>query len=436
MSARMEQRLREILRERREGRASPHGDASTPATQSTTTRRREGTMGHDGPATRPPTPASAPSPTRSVATCSSATAAWRSSSTASIPPIISTACCASATCLDVRWRRRRNCRCLAACPSRSTARRARCSLSISRRPGWLAARARTRFSWAARSSSRTGSASGSTSCPGYQHERRLLAEVEALVRGSAALVSYNGKSFDVPVLETRYQFNRLAPPFDGISHVDMLHPARRFWRGVGASPGAWPETDSCRLSVLERTLFGVRRIGDVPGHEIPGRYFAFMRSGDASPLEPVLEHNRLDLISLAALTARAVRLLAGAPASSASARESLGAGRLLERADRLDDRRDLLPRCGRAGAATSADPTSAGRAPMRYARWPCGAAATAGTIRPPRRGRRLRSIGVRRPGSGARRSRRWRSTSSIARATSIRRAGSRSCRWPSAWAPR
>ncbi len=106
--------------------------------------------------------------------------------------------------------------------------------------------------------------------PGYQHERRLLAEVEALVRGSAALVSYNGKSFDVPVLETRYQFNRLAPPFDGISHVDMLHPARRFWRGVGASPGAWPETDSCRLSVLERTLFGVRRIGDVPGHEIPG----------------------------------------------------------------------------------------------------------------------------------------------------------------------
>ena len=171
--------------------------------------------------------------------------------------------------------------------------------------------------------------------PGYQHERRLLAEVEALVRASAALVSYNGKSFDLPVLETRYQFNRLAPPFDGVSHVDMLHPARRFWRGAGASPGAWPETDSCRLSVLERTLFGVRRIGDVPGHEIPGRYFAFMRSGDVLPLEPVLEHNRLDLISLAALTARAVRLLAGAPATSASARESLGAGRLLERGDRF-----------------------------------------------------------------------------------------------------
>ena len=69
--------------------------------------------------------------------------------------------------------------------------------------------------------------------PGYQHERHQLAEVEALIGTSAGLVSYNGKSFDVPVLETRYQFNRLTPPFGGVSHVDMVHPARRFWRGSG-----------------------------------------------------------------------------------------------------------------------------------------------------------------------------------------------------------
>lgn len=167
--------------------------------------------------------------------------------------------------------------------------------------------------------------------PGYQHERRLLAEFETLVRRCAALVSYNGKSFDVPVLETRYQFNRVRAPFEGLGHIDMLHHARRFWRGATA-PGAWPETDSCRLSTLERTLFGVRRVGDVPGFEIPGRYFDFMRRGDATPLEPVFEHNRLDLLSLACMTARALRLLANAPAGSANARESLGAGRLLERA--------------------------------------------------------------------------------------------------------
>jgi hypothetical protein len=107
----------------------------------------------------------------------------------------------------------------------------------------------------------------------FQHERTLLGEVERLVRRSAGLVSYNGKSFDVPMLETRYQFNRLPPPFEGYAHVDMLHVARRFWRSAPPAPGSWPDTDSCRLSAIERVLFGVRRVGDVQGFEIPNRYF-------------------------------------------------------------------------------------------------------------------------------------------------------------------
>jgi uncharacterized protein YprB with RNaseH-like and TPR domain len=170
--------------------------------------------------------------------------------------------------------------------------------------------------------------------PGYQHERPLLDAVEGLVRASAGLVSYNGKSFDVPVLETRYQFNRLAPPFEGMAHVDMLHVARRFWRAAPAGPGAWPDTDSCRLAALERILFGVRRVGDVGGYEIPSRYFDFMRTGNAVPLLPVLEHNRLDLLSLAMMTARALHVLRLAPEGCTSARESLAAGRLLDRGGR------------------------------------------------------------------------------------------------------
>ena len=177
--------------------------------------------------------------------------------------------------------------------------------------------------------------------PGYQHERPLLDAVEGLVRASAALVSYNGKSFDVPVLETRYQFNRLVPPFEGMAHVDMLHVARRFWRAAPSAPGAWPDTDSCRLGALERILFGVRRVGDVGGYEIPGRYFDFMRTGNAVPLLPVLEHNRLDLLSLAMMTARALHVLRLAPEGCTSARESLAAGRLLDRAGRAE----LAMRC-------------------------------------------------------------------------------------------
>jgi uncharacterized protein YprB with RNaseH-like and TPR domain len=171
----------------------------------------------------------------------------------------------------------------------------------------------------------------------FQHERTLLYEVDGLVRRSAGLVSYNGKSFDVPVLETRYLFNRLAPPFEGFSHVDMLHVARRFWRSAPTAPGAWPETDSCRLSALERVLFGVRRVGDVQGFEIPNRYFDFVRNGNAERLEPVFEHNRLDLLSLALMTARALQVLKDAPATCVSARESLAAGRFLEEVGRLGD---------------------------------------------------------------------------------------------------
>jgi hypothetical protein len=95
-------------------------------------------------------------------------------------------------------------------------------------------------------------------------------------------------------------------------------------------PGA--QRESCTLGVLERALLGVQRTGDVAGFEIPTRYFAFLRSGDASPLEPVLEHNRLDLVSLAALTARAFRLLAEDPPAVDGPRECLGIARLHERA--------------------------------------------------------------------------------------------------------
>ena len=171
---------------------------------------------------------------------------------------------------------------------------------------------------------------------GYQHERTLLDAVDGLVRQSAGLVSYNGKSFDVPMLETRFQFNRLRPPFEGMAHVDMLHVARRFWRSAPPAPGAWPDSDRCRLTTIERMLFGVRRVGDVPGGEIPARYFNFMRTGEAEPLLPVFEHNRLDLLSLAAILARALVALRDAPEGCRSARESLASGRLLERAGRID----------------------------------------------------------------------------------------------------
>jgi hypothetical protein len=203
-------------------------------------------------------------------------------------------------------------------------------------------------------------------------ERALLAAVAEFFEGTDLIVTYNGKTFDLPVMETRWLFHRITPPLEGVPHFDMLHPARRLWRSrspvarsvssapdvarsVSSTPGvarsvssapdvarsfSSPTTDDdgacCRLSTLERLLFDVTRVGDVPGLEIPGRFFGFVRTGDPRPLEPVLEHNRLDLVSLAAVTARAARLAQQGHEACRDCSEALALGRVYERAGAFD----------------------------------------------------------------------------------------------------
>jgi len=101
---------------------------------------------------------------------------------------------------------------------------------------------------------------------------------------------------------------------------------------------------SCRLSALEQTLCGYVREGDVPVFEIPARYFRYVHSGDARPLEAVLEHNRLDLLSLALVTARAAQLLHDGAAGTRTPREALGLGRLYERGGMMPDARACFAR--------------------------------------------------------------------------------------------
>ena len=178
----------------------------------------------------------------------------------------------------------------------------------------------------------------------YASERALLCAVAECFDAAALLVTYNGKTFDVPVMETRWLFHRMPLPLESVRHFDMLHPARRLWRnrvadasGMERRPRAPNEDDGgCRLGTLERVLCDVTRVGDVPGMEIPSRYFRFLRTGDARPLEPVLEHNRLDLISLAAVAAHAVELVEHGSERCRDASEALALGRVYERAGAID----------------------------------------------------------------------------------------------------
>jgi hypothetical protein len=179
----------------------------------------------------------------------------------------------------------------------------------------------------------------------FADERALLGAVATELARAGALVSFNGKSFDAPVLETRYLFHRLQSAGSCLPHLDVLHPARRFWRDE-------QEVSTCSLVSLERQILGARRVGDVPGFEIPGRYFEFIRSGDARPLAAVLEHNRLDLLSLAGLTARLLHLVRSGPGAARNAREALALGRVYARAGLEARARDAFQRAA-DGAGTS-----------------------------------------------------------------------------------
>lgn len=203
--------------------------------------------------------------------------------------------------------------------------------------------------------------------PGFEHERAVLHELSDWAGRHGALVTYNGKTFDVPLIETRFLFHRLPFPMAATPHLDMLHAARRLWRGRPATAGPDPDESSCSLSVLEKHLAGLHRVGDVPGFEIPSRYFQFVRDGDARPLEAVLEHNRLDLISLAAVMARALTLIERGPAESTSPHECFGLARLYERAGIQDNAEAALLRSIELATRVGSEPEVHGDALRRLA---------------------------------------------------------------------
>lgn len=122
-------------------------------------------------------------------------------------------------------------------------------------------------------------------------ERPLLVRLGERLRGARSIVTFNGKTFDLPLLRTRFVLERVEVP-ESLPHLDLLHVARRIY-------GA--RVERCNLGTLERDVLGFEREGDIPGEEIPERYLRFLREGDRAALLPVVEHNAWDLVALAAL---------------------------------------------------------------------------------------------------------------------------------------
>ena len=112
---------------------------------------------------------------------------------------------------------------------------------------------------------------------GLGGERAMLAAVAEVLAGCRALVSFNGRWFDLPLLETRLTLSRLPALHQGLPHLDLLYPARRLYRR---------RLPSCRLVSLEEALLGLEREDDIPGCAIPALYFDYVRRGEAGPCEP------------------------------------------------------------------------------------------------------------------------------------------------------
>jgi len=128
----------------------------------------------------------------------------------------------------------------------------------------------------------------------YSEERAALGLFLDLAATRSLLVSFNGKSFDLPFLRARAAATGLPCRLDP-AHLDLLHTARRVWGG---------ELSDCRLQTLERVVCGRLRGDDIPGHLIPDVYHEFVRTGNAARMVNVLEHNFLDLVTLADILVR------------------------------------------------------------------------------------------------------------------------------------
>ncbi len=155
----------------------------------------------------------------------------------------------------------------------------------------------------------------------YDEEPFVLKPVLEALAGCGALVTFNGASFDLPLLESRLVMNRLPPRRDDLPHLDLLHIARRVFK---------LRLVSCSLANLESQVFGSPRQDDLPGSEVPKRYFTYLESREKGLLEDILRHNAQDVLSMGRLL-YALLALHEEPLTAEDQRDLFSLGRVMER---------------------------------------------------------------------------------------------------------
>lgn len=156
-------------------------------------------------------------------------------------------------------------------------------------------------------------------------EERMIQEIDRFFSemGFQSVVSYNGKGFDIPLLETRFILHRQPFLLSELPHLDFLYSARSLWKH---------KHENCRLFHLAREVVGADRAEDIPSAEIPWRYFQYLNTGSFELIEPILYHNQEDILSLLGV------VVAGAQIFSEKGEEGFvdamdlyGAGKVMEK---------------------------------------------------------------------------------------------------------
>ena len=177
----------------------------------------------------------------------------------------------------------------------------------------------------------------------FGEEAALLYQAGEIARKFDVLVTFNGKRYDLPLLDTRLVMNRLVGDLSTWPHLDLLYPARMLYSGT---------FEDCRLQTLEKELMGQYRNGDIPGADIPGLYFDYLTTGNISRLVKVFEHNFLDVVTLVTLSAHFLHLC---QRPELDPRALAGLGRLHGRRGNREQALQLLEQARSRRAATYRD---------------------------------------------------------------------------------
>ena len=129
----------------------------------------------------------------------------------------------------------------------------------------------------------------------YSEEKASLSLIKDMLESFQFLVTFNGRQYDIPLLETRFILSRILSTIREMPNFDLLYPSRKIWKGA---------YENCRLVTLESQLLGVERTDDIPSEWIPYLYFDYIQTGDARKIYQVFYHNQMDILSMVGLAGR------------------------------------------------------------------------------------------------------------------------------------